>query len=97
MGYEGKTIFSGYKLIEIFKNPAKYQRKNIKIKNLFNSIYEKIDNLKKMIEYKSSNTKLIELIQISKDLESKIKELKVYYILKNYIIFKNILIIFNYF
>ena len=41
-----------------------------------------------MIAYKNSNTKLIELIQIYKDLESKIKELKVYYILKNFIFFK---------
>ena len=46
-----------------------------------------------MIAYKNSNTKLIELIQISKDLESKIKELKVYFIFKKFYFFlKNIVI-----
>ena len=73
--YEGKQIFSGTELIEIFKNPEKYQRKDSKIKNLLNPVYEKIDNLKNKIGYKRNNIKLIELIQRTNDLKSRIKEL----------------------
>ena len=74
--YQGKKIFSGTELIKIFKNPAKYQRKELKLKNLFNSIYKKIDDLKRELEFKSSNINVIDLIQETKDLESEAKELK---------------------
>ena len=72
--YEGKKIF--YRtVIEILKNPVKFQRKNIIVEDLFDSIYEKIENVKKEINYEDSNIKLNKLVVLSKELESKCKEL----------------------
>ena len=74
--YEGKKIFSGKELIKIFKNPLKYQRKDLKFNNLFEIVYKKIEDLKKEMGYNNTNTKLVKIINKANGLECEIKQLK---------------------
>ena len=73
--YEGKKIFNGNELIEMLKNPLKFQLKNIQKKNIFEEIYKKIDVLKKDIGYKKKENKMVEILENSKYLESRIQKL----------------------
>ena len=71
----------------MLKNPLKYLQKNIITKNLFDSIYKKIDDLKNEVRYNEKFKPIFELENECKDLNSKIKELMISiedYIEKNY-------------
>ena len=73
--YKGKKIFSGSELIQMLKNPTKFQQKVIQKKNLFDSIYRAVDDFKKEIGYKDSEEQIFKLKDISKDLDVNINEL----------------------
>jgi len=73
--YKGKKIFSGSELIQMLKNPTKFQQKVIEKKNLFDSIYRAVDDFKKEIGYKDSEEQIFKLKDISKDLDVNINEL----------------------
>ena len=62
-------------MIELLKNPLKYQQKNIEKKNLFDMIYKNIDDFKIDIGYKNNEKQIIELGNKSNILNSEIKEL----------------------
>jgi len=59
----------------MLKNPLKFQLKNIQKKNIFEEIYKKIDVLKKDIGYKKKENKMVEILENSKYLESRIQKL----------------------
>ena len=40
--YEGKKLYSGIELIKIFKNPLKYQRKDLKFNDLFDRLINEL-------------------------------------------------------
>ena len=73
--YKGKKRFTGKDLIEIFKNPLRFQQKNIKKKDLFDLVYKDIDDIKTNIGYKEDNKRLIDLENKSNDLSNNIEEL----------------------
>ena len=73
--YKGKTLFTISNLIELLKNPLKYQQKNIENKNLFDMIYKNINDFKIDIGYKNNEKQIIELENKSNILNSEIKEL----------------------
>ena len=72
--YERKKILTGSELIEILKNPLKFQQKNINKISLFDSVYKNIDDFKKDIGY-NDEKKIIDSENKTKELDYKIKEL----------------------
>jgi len=60
----------------MLKNPLYFQNKNIQKKNVFNSMYTEIDNLKIYVGNKLNNEEKDEIITDINDVKSKIIELK---------------------
>ena len=71
-----EIIYTGDELIKMLKNPLYFQNKNIQKKNVFNSMYTEIDNLKIYVGNKLNNEEKDEIITDINDVKSKIIELK---------------------
>ena len=71
-----EIIYKGDELIKMLKNPLYFQNKNIQKKNVFNSMYTEIDNLKIYVGNKLNNEEKDEIITDINDVKSKIIELK---------------------
>ena len=85
-----EKIYKGDELIQMLKNPLYFQQKNTKNKNLFDSIYEKINSVKNSIENKNNNEQKIAFIQEAKKIKSKIIDLTK--IIENFFEIKKIVI-----
>jgi hypothetical protein len=93
MEQKEEKIYKGDELIELIqmlKNPLYFQQKNTKNKNLFDSIYEKINSVKNSIENKNNNEQKIAFIQEAKKIKSKIIDLTK--IIENFFEIKKIVI-----
>ena len=91
--YEGKRIFTEDELINMLKNPLKFNRNNYKKMNFLEEIYNMTDELKKDLVYDDSMKQLSELERKAKGLDIKCKELLLTiekYFLNNNIDNKNI-------
>ena len=73
--YEGKRIFTEDELINMLKNPLKFNRNNYKKMNFLEEIYNMTDELKKDLVYDDSMKQLSELQRKTKGLDIKSKEL----------------------
>ena len=73
--YEGKKSFTGIELVQLLKNPFKFQKRIIRNNN-FDSIYKKVDKIQKELGIMDDKNKISKLENDYKNLLLKIKDLK---------------------
>ena len=86
--YDGKTNFTGDEILEIFKNPLKYHKKEIDINKIYECVYNKIKEIKNLNGYIEDDKNFSDLKSDAIQLEKRIDDLIISY--ENYFLEKNI-------
>ena len=73
--YQGKINFKGDEIIQMFKNPENFLKKDINLNRIFQSTLDKMDEIKSKSGFKKSEVKIVGLKDEFIKLKSKIQEI----------------------